>query len=268
MLTTQGQRQSFNENGYIVIPGLFSVAEIDRLNSDMIELETESLVADAQGRNKGGMVVEDSDTPRLQFDIHRSGTGFDLLSRHPRMAGIVQEVLGMPVYVYHSKLAFKAAFMGSVQFWHQDFGYWIGAKHPNPTMASCLLMLDRHTEDNGCMQVLSGSHREGVVPHDPCPRESTGDGQLRIPATAMSGFVQKYERVKFTGEPGDFAVWHCNAMHASAHNISEHSRHAAIMAYNAVGNYDPANPIGADSPWGAECDNPIELCDDGALAET
>jgi hypothetical protein len=81
------------------------------------------------------MVVEDAYTPRLQFDIHRSGTRFDLLARHPRMAGIVQELMAVPMYIYHSKLAFKAAFTGSVQFWHQDYGYWITAKHPQPTSA-------------------------------------------------------------------------------------------------------------------------------------
>ncbi len=37
------------------------------------------------------------------------------------------------------------------------------------------------------------------------------------------------------------------------------------MGYKAVGNYDPAQRIAADSPWGAECETPITLCDDNAL---
>ena len=265
MLTTPEQRKSFSEQGFIIIPGLFSAQEVAALNADMAALQTDQLVAAAEGRNKGGMVVEDAATPRLQFDIHRSGTRFDLLARHPRMAGVMQELMEVPMYLYHSKLAFKAAFTGSVQFWHQDYGYWVTSKHPKPLMGSCLLMLDHHTEDNGCMQVLSGSFKEGVVHHEPCSRESTGDAQIRIPSAAMKDYAMRWARVKFIGKPGDFAAWHSNTMHASAHNISDKSRHAAIMAYNAVGNYDPAQHIAADSPWGAECDTPITLCADDVL---
>jgi hypothetical protein len=83
----------------------------------------------------------------------------------------------------------------------------------------------------------------------------------------MEDYCRQWERVKFIGEPGDFAAWHSNTMHASTHNISENSRHAAIMAYNAVGNYDPEQRIADDSPWGAECDTPIVLCADDALTE-
>ena len=266
MLTTAAQRQTFQEQGFILIPQLFSEQEIAALQADVAVLQTDQLVTAAAGQNKGVMVVEDADTPRLQFDIHRTDTCFSRLARHPRMAGIMQELLEVPLYIYHSKLAFKAAFTGSVQFWHQDYGYWVAAKHPEPTMASCLVMLDPHSEDNGGMQVLSGSHQEGVVDHEQSPpKESTGESQLRIPNAAMRDYCQKWERMKFIGQPGDFAAWHCNTMHASAHNISEHARHAAIVAYNAVGNYDPARRRADDSPWGDECDTPIELCADDAL---
>ena len=54
-------------------------------------------------------------------------------------------------------------------------------------------------------------------------------------------------------------------MRASAHNISDDSRHVEIMAYSEVGNYDPTQRIAGDGPWGAECETPITLCDDNAL---
>jgi ectoine hydroxylase len=267
MITTPEQRRQFEEDGFLIIRRLFNAEEIAGLRADMPALNTEQLVAEAGGRNKGGMVVEDNNTPRLQFDFHRTETRFSLLARHPRTAGIVQEVIGVPMYIYHSKLAFKAAFTGSVQFWHQDYGYWVGSKHPKPLMASCFVMLEPHTEDNGCMQVLARSHREGVVPHEPCPRESTGDSQIRIPSSAMVEYCKRYQRIKLIGEAGDFVVWHSNTMHASAHNISDRSRHSAIIAYNAVGNYDPEHRTGGRSPWGAECDTPVDLCADNALRQ-
>ncbi len=135
MLTTPEQRLLYDEQGFIMIPSLFSPEEVAVLKAGMAALHTDQRVGGAEGRTKGGMVVEDADTSRLQFYIHRGGTRFDLLARHPRMARIMQELMAVPMDIYHSKLAFKAAFTGSVQFWRQDYGYWITAKHPQPKTA-------------------------------------------------------------------------------------------------------------------------------------
>lgn len=262
MVTTLEQRENFRKEGYLVLPGLFSEREIAAVRADAARLETRERVEASGGRNKGALVVEDGQTARLQFDIHRTDSLFAALCRHPRVAGILQELMGLPLYLYHSKLAFKAPFTGSVQYWHQDFGYW-QSLHDRPDMASCLVMLDPHTEDNACMQVLAGSHREGVLPHETAPNLSTGDNQLRIPAADMPALCRKYERVKLTGGVGTFAAWHSNTLHASGHNVSENGRRALIVAFNAVGNSDPAR-VG-DSPFTRHSDRAVELTDDDCL---
>jgi ectoine hydroxylase-related dioxygenase (phytanoyl-CoA dioxygenase family) len=232
----------------------------------MARLGTDSMVAAAKGKDKGAMMVEDGKTPRLQFDIHTMGTRFDALSRHPRLAGLMQELMGMPLYILHSKLAFKAPFTGSVQYWHQDFGYWVTDGNPRPDMASCLVMLDEHTEDNACLQVLAGSHRDGVVAHEEVTAELTGNKQLRISAADMTHYCSRYPRVKLVGKPGTFAAWHCNTMHGSAHNISDKSRNAAIFAFNAVGNHGTKKGPLATSPSGlAEAGAVVLSADDSLL---
>jgi ectoine hydroxylase len=265
MVSTKAQREAFERDGYIVIPGLFSAEEIASLKVDMTALKTGSLVAAAGGRDKGAMMVEDANTPRLQFDIHTMGKRFDALSRHPRLAGLMQELAGTDLYILHSKLAFKAAFTGSVQFWHQDYGYWVTDGYPRPDMASCMVMLDEHAEDNGCLQVLAGSHRDGVVPHEKLIVESTGNVQLRIPAADMATYCGRYRRVKLVGKPGTFAAWHSNTMHGSSHNISERSRNAAIFAFNAVGNLVAKGDALAVPPVGREAARPLELSADDSL---
>jgi ectoine hydroxylase-related dioxygenase (phytanoyl-CoA dioxygenase family) len=256
------QRKFFQEQGYLLIPNLFRRAEIDAVLAEEQRLQTEQLVSAAGGRNKGGMVVEDGATPRLQFGIHKTDSLFAELCRHPRLAGLTQAVMGLPLYIYHSKLAFKAPFTGSVQYWHQDYSYW-QKFHAQPTMASCLVMLDEHTEDNACMQILAGSHRAGLVAHEYAPRESTGDNQLRIPAADMYEYCRRYPRVKLIGPPGTVAIWHSNTMHASSHNISENPRRALIVAFNAVGNSDPA--IVKDSPFTAHSTEAVVLSADDSL---
>ena len=264
MITTSAQRDSFEHDGFIVIPGLFTAAEIAALKSEMSHLETTSMVAAAAGKDKGAMMVEDARTPRLQFDIHTLGPRFEALSRHPRLAGIMQDLMGTSLGILHSKLAFKAAFTGSVQFWHQDFGYWVGDGYPRPDMASCLVMLDEHTEDNACLQVLAGSHRDGVVTHERLTVESTGNTQLRISAEDMAGYCARYARVKLIGAPGTFAAWHSNTMHASSHNVSEKSRNAAIFAFNAVSNAAKGS-LASSAPTGHAEMKPVILSEEKSL---
>jgi ectoine hydroxylase-related dioxygenase (phytanoyl-CoA dioxygenase family) len=255
-------RNFFHEQGYLLIPNLFSRQEIDAVLADEQQLHTHHLVTEANGRNKGGMVVEDGATPRLQFGIHKTDSLFALLCRHPRLAGLTQSVMGIPLYIYHSKLAFKAPFTGSVQYWHQDYSYWQKG-HAQPTMASCLVMLDEHTEDNACMQVLAGSHRAGLVDHEYAPRESTGDNQLRIPSSALPDYCRRYPRIKLVGQPGTVALWHSNTMHASSHNISENPRRALIVAFNAVGN--SREEVVKDSPFTAHSNKAVVLSADDSL---
>jgi ectoine hydroxylase-related dioxygenase (phytanoyl-CoA dioxygenase family) len=262
MVSTPEQRQFFADNGYILIPELFSRQEIDAVMSEIDLLETERMVAEAGGRNKRGMVVEDGRTARLQFDVHRTETRFALLCRHPRLAGMMQELMGLPLYIHHSKLAFKAPFTGSVQYWHQDYGYWI-ATNPRPEMGSCMVMLDEHMEDNACIQALAGSHRDGVVEHETEMRGSTGDGQRRIPAEALFDYCRRYPRRTMTGKPGSIFAWHCNTMHASSHNVSEHHRRGLIVAFNAVGNVFPDHTD--EDPFTALSARPVELSADNCL---
>ena len=263
MVTTPEQRRVFQNNGYIALPEMFSLKEVEVVIRDLADLKTRQLVADARGRNKGSMAVEDNETPRLQFDIHKTDSRLALMCRHPRVAGLMQELMELPLYVYHSKLSFKAPFVGSVQYWHQDFGYW-KVSHRQSTMGSCLVMLDKHTEDNGCMQVLAGSHRGGVVEHRYEPRESTGDNQLAIPSAAMRSHSQRYNRVKLIGNPGTVVAWHSNTMHASSHNVSENPRRALIVAFNAIGNSD--ENLVKDSPYTAHRTRPVELSSDECLS--
>lgn len=262
MVSTPEQRRFFEENGCLLLPDLFRCEEIAAVMADFERLETERRMAETGGRNKGGMVPEDTFTPRLQFDVHRTETRFAVLCRHPRVAGLMQELLGVPLYLYHSKLAFKAPFTGSVQYWHQDYGYWRDS-HPRPDMGSVMIMLDEHTEDNACLQVLAGSHRDGVVDHEVEMRPSTGDGQRRIPAAAMPETMRRYRRVKVTGSPGTVLAWHCNTMHGSSHNLSENPRRALIVAFNAVGNH--FTPSAAENPFAAREDPAMALCADDAL---
>ena len=51
--------------------------------------------------------------------------------------------------------------MGGAWEWHQDYGYWYHNGCMLPAMASVMVVLDRATHENRCLQVLRGSHHAG-----------------------------------------------------------------------------------------------------------
>lgn len=86
------------------------------------------------------------------------------LARSPRILKRVTPLLGPDIQLQHSKLATKPSTKGTGTFhWHQDFAYF---PHTNSDLLAVMVMLDDATPENGCMQMVRGSHKLGLLDHD------------------------------------------------------------------------------------------------------
>jgi ectoine hydroxylase-related dioxygenase (phytanoyl-CoA dioxygenase family) len=99
-------------------------------------------------------------------------------------------------------------------------------------MASCLIALDPATRENGCLQVLRGSHLMGRVEHGRFG-EQTGADPERVEAA-----MRRFEHVYCEATPGTGLFFHGNTLHASDANDSPNPRWSLICCYNAARN-DP-----------------------------
>jgi ectoine hydroxylase-related dioxygenase (phytanoyl-CoA dioxygenase family) len=88
------------------------------------------------------------------------------LSAVVRIVEPLEQILGGEVYHYHHKMMLKEPFVGGSWEWHQDYGYWYSNSCLFPYMASCLIAVDRATKENGCLQVIRGSHLMGRIDHN------------------------------------------------------------------------------------------------------
>ena len=59
----------------------------------------------------------------------------------------------------------KEARTGGKFVWHQDYGYWYNFACMFPDMLTVFIAMDPCSPDNGCLQVLRGSHRAGRIDH-------------------------------------------------------------------------------------------------------
>ena len=75
-----------------------------------------------------------------------------------RLVTHAEQILDGEVYHYHSKMIMKDAKVGGAWTWHQDYGYWYQNGVLFPLLTSASIAVDPATRENGCLQVIRGSH--------------------------------------------------------------------------------------------------------------
>ena len=66
------------------------------------------------------------------------------------------------IQLFTEKINLKRARKGGSIILHQDFPYWTGVNKAAARVATAMLFLDDATVENGCLEVVPGSHREGL----------------------------------------------------------------------------------------------------------
>jgi hypothetical protein len=162
---------------------------------------------------------------------HPGDSVYGLAARTHRVVDTMEDMLGGEVYHYHSKLTAKEPKVGGAWEWHQDYGYWYHNGCVFPYMASVMVALDKTTRENGCLQVLRGSHLAGRVDHGVLPGEQVGADPRRVEEMRKS-----LELVYAELDPGDGLFFHANVMHRSDANRSDQRRWTVLFCYNAARN--------------------------------
>jgi len=126
----------------------------------------------------------------------------------------------------------KDAKVGGAWTWHQDYGYWYQNGVLFPLLTSVYIAIDRATKQNGCLQVIRGSHQLGRIEH-----VLTGD-QAGADRDRVDEILKRLDLVYVEMEPGDALFFDPNLLHRSDQNRSSDPRWSMICCYNAARN-DP-----------------------------
>jgi ectoine hydroxylase-related dioxygenase (phytanoyl-CoA dioxygenase family) len=223
-LFTPEQRAAYERDGFVLIRSLFDTEEIALLRG---AIETDpQLHASLYDRNDAS-----GKATRMATWNHPGDSVYGLVARSHRVVDTMEEMLGGEVYHYHSKLTAKEPRDGGAWEWHQDYGYWYHNGCVFPYMASVMVALDKTTRENGCLQVIRGSHHAGRVEHGVLPGQQVGADPRRV-----EEMLKNLELVYAEMEPGDGLFFHANVMHRSDQNRSENRRWTVLFCYNAARN--------------------------------
>ncbi len=222
---SDAQIAAFGRDGYLLIPSLLDGEEtqlvLSAARSDAEMRRHAMQIADAQGRSTS-----------LSLWNHPGDDIYGMVARSHRVVDAMEQLLGGEVYHYHSKLSAKEPKVGGAWEWHQDYGYWYQNGCLWPEMASVFIALDEATRENGCLQVIKGSHHIGRIEHGRFG-DQTGADPERVQVA-----LDRLELVYCVMQPGTALFFHSNLLHASDANLSDKPRWGLLCCYNTRHN-DP-----------------------------
>src|SRR5262249_10177595 len=97
-----------------------------------------------------------------------------------------------------------------------------------PLMLNCMLQIDASTIENGCLQMVPGSHKTGLKPH-----EREGNAFSRF----LPGYFQPREdAVPLALRAGSALFFGPLVIHGSDATRSAQDRRAVTIVYNVTGN--------------------------------
>lgn len=166
---TDEQAAFYRENGYLVVEGALSQAEIDELRQ-----ETTRICRGERGELRRGYThtpdETDDEVMSKYLCIHFPHKVSAIMHKHlghPVIADVLTKVIGPNVKCMQSMLFIKSSGKPG-QAWHQDEDY---IPTRDRSLAGAWMALDDATIENGTLWVLPGSHKHGIL----WPQEAQND---------------------------------------------------------------------------------------------
>ena len=226
MKLNEEQIAQYHRDGYVLVKGFCSKEETNKLYKVAIEDE-------AMSKNAMDLNDQSGKKTRLSLWFQPGNDVFGYLTRSEKMVNSVGQLLEgeAPVCHFHSKLMQKEPKVGGAWEWHQDYGYWYKNQFMFPDqLISVMVALTEANKQNGCLQVIKGSHKLGRVNH------GFAGEQVGADMVMVENALKTMELVYCEIEPGDALFFHSNLLHRSAANLSDSPRWSIISCFNSQSN--------------------------------
>lgn len=246
------QKQSYRDNGFLVVEDVIPPSTFGPLIREFNEvIDAKAREYHQQGKLKDLFerepferrldrlyrALDEASATDLWRTVHGKNmktAGMFAVMTQPAILDIVEsligpEILAHPQFNARAKLPNQEA---TVVPWHQDLGY-LERDAEETFMVNFWIPLVDATVENGCMEVISGSHRHGLIPHERIA------GYWGVPEDRLPS----QEVVSCPLRVGGVLMIQHKTIHRSIPNVSDHIRWSLDLRYS-----DPAKPTGRDVP--------------------
>jgi hypothetical protein len=236
------ERAAWEADGFFLRPAALAPAELDELRAaaeSVAAIAARACIGpvDRDYRVDGNRYV-DTLRATVQFE-HRPGSAairvvepfhhlhprLDALLDDPRLVEPMCDLVGAErVSLWTDKLNLKRPREGSRFRFHQDSPYWAHCCPHVERLPNVMVALDDAHRGNGCLRVVRGSHRLGLLPGI---QDETTLGPLFTDPRSFEG----REQVLAEMPAGSLFFFHPHTVHGSEPNLSEEPRRALVITY-------------------------------------
>jgi ectoine hydroxylase-related dioxygenase (phytanoyl-CoA dioxygenase family) len=244
------QIAAYNRDGYLLVKNFCSQEEINKLYKTALE-------DDAMRKNALDLNDLSGKKTKLSLWFTPGNDIFGYLTRSEKMVSSVAQLLDndSPVCHFHSKLMQKEPKVGGAWEWHQDYGYWYKNQFMFPDqLISVMVALTAANKENGCLQVIKGSHKLGRVNHG-----FSGE-QVGADMVMVDNALKTMELIYCDLQSGDALFFHSNLLHRSEANLSDHPRWSIISCFSSQSNL-------AYNETSTSWKTPVDIVPDEAILE-
>ncbi len=218
IVLTTDQIDFYNENGYLLVKGLYTADEAAQCRQEAHALiDRLARVKSVEATWKSAEEVTMTKTQLFHcHDVQFQSAVFTKLIVDDRLTGAASALMRSPnVQLHHTKLFIKPPEVGSPFPMHQDQPFFPHAHH---TMMAATIHFDRAPLEKGCLRVVPSSHRQGPLPHLP-------DGGYHLP---LSDYPVE-DATACPADAGDVLFFSYLTIHDSGVNVSQEARTTLLV---------------------------------------
>ena len=235
VIVSKADMNFYNENGYLIVRGLLNPAEVKSIQDFKKNMDKEVANADGDFQKDGAHFNFERKDINLSFnsanaecrrgvlrkiqEVYFLDETFRKVCTSEKVLDVVEKIIGPTIYYHSSKLMYKGA-GGRQKPWHQDFAYW---KSLNSKQVTVWYAIDKATKENGCIQVIPGSHKKGLVDHF--------GPELQF---KLEDHYKPSDIVYAEMNPGDVLFFDVLTFHYSDANLSKNDRLSAILDFQSA----------------------------------
>ncbi len=213
-LTAQ-QQQNYWDDGYLFPLPVMSADEAATLRSRLEALEAKWL--------DNGLPLPLNTYKRINAQVVMPLA--QEIGTHQAILDAVAGVLGPNVMLYSVEFLIKEPRTKAVVTMHQDLTYWGMGEIDGLTTA--WLALSPATRDSGCMDVVRGSHKNAILPHE----DTFDKDNLLSRGQEIKVEVAEDDKTALTLKPGEISLHHGLTIHGSGPNVSDDRRIGVVLRY-------------------------------------
>jgi ectoine hydroxylase-related dioxygenase (phytanoyl-CoA dioxygenase family) len=250
----------YARDGYAIVRGLFSAAEIAAIGAAIDQVHDEG-VAHGRSFRHGNLFYnvapQEQGPPDVRMvqwmSYHQPMLNAVRLDR--RLARVLEPLIGRDLKQIINQLHWKTPGSKGDFAWHQDSRFRLpeaAYRNLGGSYVQTGLAIDPHNPHSGGMRLVPGSHRRGPLKLD---TTTTVLGTAMDDAALVEVGLSPEKVVDLALEPGDLAMWNPHLVHASGLNSASHRRRFYINGYVRAGDCDRgewAFRDGEPVPFGAE----------------